>query len=146
MKKIDKREYAIQTIEGLRRVSGSSLFDFGNILALPTKELQTYLDDEVYRPLQSRLGNASRNGFESISYVLYSAYDRDKDQIAFHFVEGENITGGRVPERIEIGLNMTKERHIARPKPIELMLYVKALQDEPLFIPDSILSRGLVFA
>ena len=146
MKKTNQREYAIQIIEGLRRASGSRLFDLGNILAFTTKDLQTYLVDEVYTPLQSRLGAAARDGFGAISYVFYSAHDLNKEQINFSFVEGENITSGRVPKLIEGGLNLTKEKHKAKPGPIEIMLYVKAIQDEPFVMPDDILSVGLAFA
>lgn len=145
MKKFDQRNYAIKTIEGLRRAKGTKLFDFEHILAMPTGDLRVYLQDEVYRPLQGKLENASREGFGTISYALYSAFDRDKDLIAFDFVEGARLEAGRVPEKIEVGLNLTKERHILKPKPIELMLYVKAIQDEELLMPNDILSRSLAF-
>jgi hypothetical protein len=145
MKKTDQRDYAIKTIEGLRRVSGISLFDFGSILAMPTRDLQTYLQDGVYRPLESRLRDASRDGFGAISYLLYSAFDKDKDLIALDFIQGVGIPGGRVPDKIEACLNLTGEKHIQKPKPIELMLYVKAIQDEPLLMPEDILTRELVF-
>ncbi len=145
MEKSNQREYAIKTIAELRRVPGTGLFDFGSILAMPTRDLQAYLQDEVYRPLESRLRNASRDGFGAVSYLLYSAFDRDKDLIALHFVERVQIPGGRVPDKIEEGLNLTGERHIVKPKPIELMLYVKAIQDEPLLLPDDVFARELVF-
>lgn len=134
-----QRDLAIRKIEELKRVRGIGLFDFANILAMPARDLQTYLADEVSKPLQRRLDAVSREGFGSASYVLFSAYDRSKEVIQYSFVEGVPIPNGRIPEGIEVGINMTKERHIANPRPIELMLYVKAIDTEPLMMPDDIL-------
>ena len=138
-----QRDYAIQAIERLRRVSGTRLFDFGNIIAMSNRELQTYLTDNVCRPLESRLVAAYREGFGAVSYAFYSAFDRDKESIHFSLVEGERINPGVMPEGIEVGINLTKEKHIVKPKPVELRVYVKALQDEPFLMPDDLLSRKL---
>ncbi len=138
-----QRDYAIQTIGRLRRAPGTRLFDFANIIAMPNRDLQTYLTDNVCRPLESRLGAAFREGFGAISYAFYSAFDRDKELIHFSFAEGVRISPGVMPEGIEIGINLTREKHIVKPKPVELMLYVKALQDEPFLMPDDFLSRKL---
>lgn len=134
-----QRDLAIRKIQELRSVRGIGLFDFADILTRPTRELQVYLADEVCKPLQRRLDAVSRDGFGSASYVIFSAYDRSKEVIQYSFVEGVPIYKGRMLEGIEAGINRVKKRHIADPKPLELMLYVKAIDPEPLLLPDDIL-------
>lgn len=138
-----QRDVAIRNIESLRRTKGVGLFDFGSILAMPTRDLQTYLTDSVYRPLERSLNIASRNGFGSVSYVIYSAFDRDKDLISYSFVEGAPIPNGRMPEGIETGINLTREKHIVKPKPVDLMIYVKAIDPDLMLMPEDLFADRL---
>lgn len=140
---LNYRDSAIRNIEHLRRTKGVGLFDFGSILAMPTRGLQEYLTNSVYRPLERSLNVASRNGFGTVSYVLYSAFDRDKDLIVSSFVEGAPIPNGRMPEGIEAGINLIGERHIVKPRPVELMLYVKAIDPDLMLMPDDLFADRL---
>lgn len=136
-----QREFAIKTIEGLRRINGPTLFDLGDILAMPTKDLKEYLEAEVRRPLDKKLRNASREGYGAISYLIYSAYDIDKELVNLSYESLEPISQEGLPRRIEFALNETERKHIIKPRPIELMLYVKAIDSEPLVFSDDLLSR-----
>ncbi len=136
-----QREFAIKTIEGLRRINGPTLVDLGTILAMPHRDLQAYLEDEVRRPLDKKLRNASREGYGAISYLIYSAYDRDKELVNLSYESLEPISQEGLPRKIEFALRETERKHIVKPKPIELMLYVKAIDSEPFVFSDELLSR-----
>ncbi len=138
-----QRDFAIKTIEGLRRVNGPTLFDLGNILPTSARDLQAYLEDEVRRPLEKRLRSASLEGFGAISYLVYSAYDRDKELINLSYESLEPISQEGLPKRIRHALYETEQKHIIKPRPIELMLYVKAIDSDPFVFSDDLLSREL---
>lgn len=138
-----QRDFAIKTIEGLRRVNGPTLFDLGNILPTSARDLQAYLEDEVRRPLEKKLRNASLEGFGAISYLVYSAYDRDKELINLSYESLEPISQEGLPKRIRHALYETEQKHIVKPRPVEFMLYVKAIDSDPFVFSDDLLSKEL---
>jgi len=142
MEKISQRDYAISTIEKLKRVCGKELFDLNGVFVMPSKEMRVFLLDKLYKPLEFEINKAYFAGFVPIRYAMWFGFNDNKKATAFG--EGHANLRGKMSHNIEWGISETIEEHEKMPRPLELMLYVKANEDDLLVIPDDVFSRELV--
>jgi hypothetical protein len=131
MEEISQRQYALDEVSRLRHANGIVFCDVNEEIELPFHgKFVNYLAREVSRPLEAKFKRAYEERKGLIAYVMYSEYaEGDRRTIAFS--SGMRISPyPNMPHSIEWGLHDLVEAHRELSQKIELILYVKALEEE----------------